>query len=248
MPLTSSEFSVFTWNAIAVNLALAFWIVATIMAAGYFIRLNTIRESKDKFDFINRYEIGWLWKVVLVAVAGGCVFGNSALLDFSMLWILVRVFVTLTLGAVVALVSQHLLKFYYPFYMESRLKKLRYQPRISPAGKTMRLLTEQEEDAYMDEGMLAEENIFSVDYDVWKDDTTGFVKIERYAGHLHALKCAECGCQTMKLASEQVVKPPRNYEDGLLEKHFLCGYCQHTMSKTVRLRYTSKLDSIAQGN
>ena len=51
----------------------------------------------------------------------------------------------------------------------------------------MKLLSE-EEDVYLDEGMQAEENAYSVDYDVWIDEKTGFTKIEKYNGRLHALK------------------------------------------------------------
>ena len=45
----------------------------------------------------------------------------------------------------------------------------------------MKLLSEEEEDAYLDEGQQAEENVFSVDYDVWIDEETGYThrKIQR---------------------------------------------------------------------
>ena len=62
----------------------------------------------------------------------------------------------------------------------------------------MKLLSEEEEDVHLDEGMQAEENIFSVDYDVWIDEETGFTQIDKYAGHLHALECPECSYQTLK--------------------------------------------------
>lgn len=238
--------SVDDWNDLAVAAATACWAIGVLIVLIYFIRLISIRESKDRYDFINRYEIRWLWIGSVLIISGGCFFGNSAVLEISFIWAIIRILVTLLLGTIVALVTQHLLKFYYPFYIEKRLKRLRYKPRMSPSGRPMRLLSEQEEDAYMDEGMLAEENIFSMDYDVWKDEESGFVSIEKYAGHLHALKCPECGCQTMKVSGEKVVKPPRDYDDGLLEKSYLCGYCQHSMSKTVRLRFISKLDAVTQ--
>src|SRR3989442_12745115 len=100
----------------------------------------------------------------------------------------VRSFGTASMGLIVDVILQNLLKFYYPFYIEKRLKVLRYMPRVSPkTGKPMKLLSEEEEDAYLDEGMQAEENVFSVDYDVWKDEETGYIQIEKYSGHLHAL-------------------------------------------------------------
>ena len=107
-----------------------------------------------------------------------CFFVNSNIIELTALWIFVYVFTTVAMGMIVALIVQNLLKFYYPFFIEKRLKILRYRPRMSPkTGKAMKLLSEDEEDVYLDEGMIAEENVFSVDYDVWKDEETGFIQL-----------------------------------------------------------------------
>jgi DNA-directed RNA polymerase subunit RPC12/RpoP len=147
------------------------------------------------------------------------------------------------MGMIVALVVQNLLKFYYPFFIEKRLKVLRYRPRISPkTGKAMKLLSEDEEDAYLDEGMQAEENVFSIDYDVWKDEETGYVKIEKYSGHLHALQCPECNYQTFKVVREEILKAPTQTEEGELAKHYQCGYCGYKAKKNVTLRMSQKFE------
>ena len=147
------------------------------------------------------------------------------------------------MGMIVALIIQNLLKFYYPFFIEKRLKALRYKPRVSPkSGKPMKLLSETEEDAYLDEGMQAEENVFSIDYDVWKDEETGYVKIEKYSGHLHALRCPECNYQTFKVSREEIIRTPTDVEEGELLKHYLCGYCGYKAKKTVNLKMSQKFD------
>ena len=71
----------------------------------------------------------------------------------------------------------------------------------------MKLLSEEEEDVYLDEGMQAEENAYSVDYDVWIDEKTKFTKIEKYNGRLHALKCDKCNYQTLKVSKEEIIQP-----------------------------------------
>ncbi|MEL6252702.1 MAG: TPM domain-containing protein, partial [Bacteroidota bacterium] len=54
------------------------------------------------------------------------------------------------------------------FYLKNRLKKLRTQPRYSrETGTPLILLSEEEEDAYLKNGQITEEEIGSVDYDVW---------------------------------------------------------------------------------
>ncbi len=159
------------------------------------------------------------------------------------LWIIVRLFTTISMGLLAGLIMQNLLKFYYPFYIEKRLKVLRYKPRISPkTGKPMKLLSEEEEDVYLDEGMQAEENLFSMDYDVWKDEESGYVKIEKYAGHLHAVQCPECNYQTFKVVKEEILKTPTESEEGELLKHYLCGYCGYKAKKAVTLKASTKFE------
>ncbi len=228
--------------------AFAFWGLGLLVAVGYFVLLAVRGDNKYKYDFINRYEIKTLWVAVILLITGGACFFNANVKGdwITIFWLFVRIFSTVAVAILIALIMQNLLKFYYPFFIEKRLKVLRYKPRISPkTGKPMKLLSEEEEDAYMDEGMIAEENVFSVDYDVWKDEETGYIKIEKYAGHLHALQCPECNYQTFKVVREEILRQPAPTEDGEVLKHYECGYCGYKAKKSVHLRYTSKMEATA---
>jgi len=99
----------------------------------------------------------------------------------------------------------------------------------------MKLLSEEEEDVYLDEGMQAEENVFSVDYDVWIDEESGYTKIEKYAGHLHALQCPECNYQTLKVVKEEILESPTETEEGELMKFYKCDYCGFKERKAFRV-------------
>ncbi len=234
------------WNGMAANLSYVFWAIAVLIALGYFIKLATTNGNKEKYDFINKHEIKFLWIATIVFVIGLCFFGNSSIDKFNAVLFFVRGFMTIAFGLIVALIIQNLLKFYYPFFIEKRLKVLRYKPRISPkTGKPMKLLSEEEEDAYLDEGMQAEENVFSVDYDVWKDEESGHIQIEKYAGHLHAIQCPECNYQTFKVVKEEITKTPSFDQEGEIVKHYLCGYCGYKAKKTVVLRQQTKLENTA---
>ncbi|MCU0356267.1 MAG: hypothetical protein MUE95_01675 [Cyclobacteriaceae bacterium] len=225
------------WNKLAQNIAYGSWALALLIVLGHLVKLMTTGDPKAKYDYINRYEIRNLWFATIVLVIGCCFYANSYIIELNTILVIVRVFTTVSMGLIAALIVQNLLKFYYPFYIEKRLKELRYRPRISPkSGKPMQLLSEEEEDAYLDEGMQAEENVFSVDYDVWKDEATGFIKIEKYAGHLHALECPECNYQTFKVTKEEILKTPTPMEEGELMKHYQCSYCGYKAKKTVTLR------------
>lgn len=235
-----------SWNSLAANVAYICWAAGLLVILGYFVKLATTGDNKDKYDFINKHEINLLWIGSIILIVGACFYANSTILELNALWIFVRVFTTVSMGMIVALIVQNLLKFYYPFFIEKRLKVLRYKPRVSPkTGKPMKLLSEEEEDAYLDEGMQAEENLFSMDYDVWKDEESGYIKIEKYAGHLHAIQCPECNYQTFKVVREEIIKQPTATEEGELLKHYQCGYCGHKARKTVNLRQSNKAEESA---
>jgi hypothetical protein len=231
------------WNEMAQKIAFALWAVSVLIVIVHFIKLAITNDAKSKYDYINRHEIKTLWIASIILILGSCFFFNANVTELDVLWFVVRAFVTFSMGMIAALIIQNLLKFYYPFYIEKRLKVLRYRPRVSPkTGKAMKLLSEEEEDAYLDEGMQAEENVFSIDYDVWKDEETGYVKIEKYSGHLHAIQCPECNYQTFKVVKEEILKIATPTEEGELVKHYLCGYCGYKAKKNVTLRVTQKYE------
>ena len=137
-----------------------------------------------------------------------------------------------------------MIEYAYPTRLERKMKKLRYKPRVNKkTGNIMKLLSEDEEDVHLDEGMQAEENVFSVDYDVWVDEETGDVQIEKYPGHLIAYQCNSCGFKTMKLMKEEIVLSPTEHTDGEMIKNYQCTYCKSKRSKTVRVAKLSQTES-----
>ena len=224
------------WNMYGQYAAFALYGLSVLMLLGYFAKLTSTKEPKDKYDFINKSEINMLWYSAIAVIIGTAVLANTFIVDITLLWLFVRMFLTVMMSIITGVILQNILKFYYPFYIEKRLKKLRYQPRISPKnGKPMKLLSEDEEDVYLDEGMQAEEDLFSIDYDVWIDEENNYTKIEKYSGHLHAQQCPECNYQTFKVTKEELITAPTVDEDGELMKYFDCGYCGHKSKKPFKV-------------
>jgi len=121
------------WNEMALKIAFALWAVSVLIVIGHVVKLAITNDAKTKYDYINRSEIKILWIASIILIIGTCFFANSDIVqEVSPVWIAVRGFVTFSMGMIAALIIQNLLKFYYPFYIEKRLKALRYQPRISP--------------------------------------------------------------------------------------------------------------------
>ncbi|MEP0366762.1 MAG: hypothetical protein ABJN36_01535 [Cyclobacteriaceae bacterium] len=235
MTETISPSLLLNWNTYAQLVAFAVIGVGLIILLGHYLKLLTTGDFKTRYDYINMHEINLLWYGFLLILIGVALFFNTLADKTTWLWFFVILFVSAMLAMIIGVVVQNILKFYYPFFIEKRLKKLRYTPRISPDGRKMKLLSEEEEDVYLDEGMQAEENAFSVDYDVWIDEISGFTKIEKYNGRLHALKCSECNYQTLKVEREEVIQEATATEEGELMKYFTCGYCGHKQRKSFNI-------------
>lgn len=209
---------------VSVALAIIFFLV-------YKILVSIKTDPKQKYDYINANEIKWLKRVFFM-------FGIAAALAINLygsdkysglgLWFFVRIFISICVGTLIAYVASLILDYYYPTPLNFKLRKLRYSPRVNPkTGNKMRLLSEDEEDVHLDEGRQAEENIFSVDYDVWLDEKTGDVKIEKYQGHLVALQCNNCGFYTMKVQKEEIAERNEDGSPKELLKHYKCSYCEN---------------------
>jgi len=221
-----------TWNLYGHYVAYTIAAIGVLILISHYLKLLITKDFKTKYDYINMYEINLLWYSSLLLIIAGAVYTNTIFKETGFLWFFVRLFMSTMFAIIIGVIIQNILKFYYPFYIEKRLKHLRFTPRVSPDGRKMKLLSEEEEDVYLDEGMQAEEDAFSVDYDVWIDEESGYTKIEKYNGRLHALKCSECSYQTLKVNKEEIIQSPTTEEEGELVKFFTCGYCGHKEKKS----------------
>jgi hypothetical protein len=218
-------------------------ILAILVLVFHEIRKITIRDFKERYDFITRHEIRYLWYVILILILAVMFFSNTFLSEWierkGQVWFAGRAFISICLGVILYYLSDSIVRVYYLGVVEHKLIKLRNRPRISPDGNVMRKLSEQEEDAHLEASQIAEEaakgEIHSVDYDVWLDEKTGFKKIEKYYSFEHAIECSECGYVTLKIAQEEVTLQPTEYGTGELVKHYKCSFCGHRERRVVNL-------------
>jgi uncharacterized protein len=84
---------------------------------------------------------------------------------------------------------------------------LRRRPRICEQCKQPRqLLGESEDDAHLDQGQRLEENLGSVDYDVWWCESCEDARIERYGAFFTSYsKCPQCDYKTKSESSTTLV-------------------------------------------
>ncbi len=244
MPLIPQYF-LSTWNTYGLYAALASIAIGLGVFLWYEVRLLMLPEYKQRYDFVSIHEVQYIWRSGIFALAGIFLLLNTLVGESSWTAFSVRLVISAAILGALIMLMQYILKFHYPFYVERRLKALRYSPRISPDGRKMKLLTEEEEDVFLDEGMQAEEDAYSVDYDVWVDEVSGFIRVERYYGRLHAEKCNECHYLTMRFQREEIVKYPTATNKGTLVKYFHCSYCGYEKTEECNLARTAKQEEYA---
>jgi len=232
------------FNIVSNRISIICLILGVAILLFHLVKSMVTSDPKKKYDYLNLYEVR-LFNYSSIFFVVALVFQVQMLfpiLNISQLtFIIIRLAVIGMMGVAVGYFIWQYLSVSYPSRLEKRLEALRYRPRISPkTGKKMKLLSEEEEDVHLTEGMQAEENVFSIDYDVWIDEETGYTKIEKYDGHLHANKCPDCGFQTLKDVREEIIKSPSLTETGELIKHFECSFCEHKEMERVRIAVLEK--------
>ena len=231
------------WNNAMVIGTFVLLISAILVLIYHKIRTGSYKDLKQKYDYLSENDVKMQMVVIWLFAGAALLMLNTSYkktMEVHYVWFLVRFFITFCISTLIVYISYLLYKYSYPSRLDKKLKHIRYRPRVSSAGNEMRLLSEEEEDVHLDEGMQAEEDVFSVDYDVWVDEATGEVKIEKYAGRLEASKCNTCGFYTMKLKSEEIIEPATEMAEGEMIQHWECGYCKAKRTKQVKIAKLEK--------
>ena len=225
------------WNVWITRVSIVIIAVAVLISLYYFFKRATIKDPKEKHDYINANEINMFWYSMLALSIGVGLWLNAAFNETvkeALIFLFVRLFVTASFTTIFALIFNSLIKVYYPFFVEKRLNKLRHQPRINPNnGNKMRLLSEDEEDEYLSAEEIEEEAKHAVDYDVWLDEETGYKKVEKYDGASLAVECPSCGYRTLRVENEEVIRTPTVDQEGEILNYYKCSYCGHRERRTI---------------
>lgn len=227
------------WHQVMFYGAMALFAGGILFYLIHLIRISTLKTYKEKYDYISRREIKNLEIIFILFAIGVAMLINRYgmdKIDEMGVWFFVRLFISFAGGTLVGYIAFLILEYYYPSRVDKKLKKWRFMPRVNPkTGNKMRLLAEHEEDVHMDEGMRAEEDVFSIDYDVWIDEQTNDVIVEKYQGHLQALQCGNCGFYTLKVVKEEITERPTINSPGELIKHYECSYCKSVRATAFKI-------------
>ena len=114
------------------------------------------------------------------------------------------------------------------FYGKRLCRQLRERPlTCGHCGGSMRLLSEAEEDQYLNFKQQAEERVKSVDYDVWKCNVCDNYEVLAYEKMTTKYGvCPQCGAKTYSLVSDRIIMPATSLTSGRGEKVHECANCQ----------------------
>lgn len=113
------------------------------------------------------------------------------------------------------------------FYFKSMRNLREKAPQCPECGGEMRKLSEQEEDKYLSPQQIAEENVRSVDYDVWVCPNNDHqVEIFPYTNlQTTYTACPHCHAKTYGLLNDLVLQKATTMRQGKGERIYTCRNC-----------------------
>lgn len=239
------------WFDTLLYVSLGFFALSVIMQLLYAISLMGQKDRSAKYKYAIEHEVSRLSSASNVFSIG------VAILAFNLIgsWLgLVQPYQYVFVGFFAFMIAFAFgygfwayLKYYYPFTLEKRLKKIRFKPMKSPkSGNQLRLLNELEEDEYLTPDMIDMEEALEADFDVWFDDQTKDTIIMKYDIHEHALVCPNCNFRTFKEHKEEIIKEATHTEPGAMEREYRCSYCGYHEVKEVRIPTWAEKHEIEQ--
>lgn len=130
------------------------------------------------------------------------------------------------------------------FLNKKMMQRWRNTNRFSEKnGEIMHKLNDEEEDEFLSDGQLTEEDIKSIDYDVWVTANHDDILILKYADWFNKYKkCPSCRHKTYFKEYDKTIKSATYTRSGRGEKKFYCENCGHediTTYTIPRLRRSS---------
>jgi uncharacterized protein len=153
-------------------------------------------------------------------------------------------------GYVMAAIVFPVLGWYLVWWFLSKLKKIRNTPRpCSTCGALMKKLDEKSDDAKLVAGQKKEEELGSVDYDVWVCDKGHKHDVLKYESSLTSYDaCKKCGFITSKVTDRTTLIAATEYSTGTGQKTHTCKHCGHVRLETYTIPKITASSSSSGGS
>lgn len=114
----------------------------------------------------------------------------------------------------------------YRFFYKRTYNSIRREVVKCDCGAKMRLLSEQEEDKYLNQRQQLEEQLNSRDYDVWLCDKCGQINVYCYEKSSKYSRCPKCNAKAYSKTSEEIIH--KTASKDILRKTYKCKSCSYT--------------------
>ncbi len=107
--------------------------------------------------------------------------------------------------------------------------QLRYGPRKNKNGHDLSLASTEEKNKYLNDNQQIEEELKTVDYDIWRNEEHNETTIIRYKSLKDRgyVKCPSCSSIACKMDREDELKASSESEEGESMQYFTCKACGH---------------------
>jgi len=115
-----------------------------------------------------------------------------------------------------------------------KLRRIRLRPRLCPNGHgKMQRLDEVTDNQYLTAPQNTEEELNSVDYDVWLCPVCQDTIVEPYVNRSSQyVECDLCHTRSARLVGNQVLRKPSVTTEGIGAKIFHCNHCRNNFNHT----------------
>lgn len=154
-------------------------------------------------------------------------------------------FKKLQTGLVIAAIVFPIFGWYLIWWLLRKLNIIRNTPRpCGTCGALMKKLDEKSDDAKLKSGQLKEEELGSVDYDVWVCEKGHKHDVLKFESNLTTYSaCKKCGFKTVKVTDRTTLVSATEYSTGTGERTYTCMHCQHLWKETYTIPKVTKSSS-----
>lgn len=136
----------------------------------------------------------------------------------------------------------------YSLFNKGRMKTLRNTPPVSDKGVPMVKMDDKADDGFLNAFQIKEEELHSVDYDVWIDNPTHQVKIYRFENYNSKYKeCPNCKTLAFLMTKNETLVSPTYDSSGKGQKTYTCKACSHVKKETYTIAKLTRSSSSGSG-
>jgi uncharacterized protein len=141
------------------------------------------------------------------------------------------------------------LMFLYPAY-KKRMQFFRDHPRnCKHCEASLSKLDEKADDVFLSSGQLKEEELRSVDYDVWHcGHCKNYERLMYVSPNTKYEACPKCKFYALKWVSDRTIQSATEYSEGTGEEIKECKFCQHRNVRTYSIPKITRSSSSSGGS